>query len=211
MKTLLAACVCGFALPVLAADPSETCFNSLEARHSLSPLRQLVALGNIRNQTVGMMDNARHPTAAEREIIKAWVRERDQCFVIGENWRQENMPAAMRAILDTHYARNKLLIAELYQSKITYGEFGIQRSALSSQLSANLNAVWRARHSHRAIDPALEARQERKNADTRAAMLAAATRMLEQGAAQSTGGSPPAECAGGGEDESEAVAGPDGC
>lgn len=197
MKSLLAACACGLVFPALAADPSETCFNSLAARASLAPLQQLVALGNIKNQSVDMMSNTRYPTRTEKEIIKAWVRERDQCFVIGDSWRQENMPANMRAILDTHYARNKLLIAELYQSRITYGEFGIQRAALSAQLTENLNAAWRERHARPVADPALEARQERSNAETRATMLATATRMLEQlSSSPSTGPSTPAACAG---------------
>lgn len=202
MKRILAACALMPALSAWASDPSETCFNSLEARQSLAPLRSLIALGNIRNQTVDMMGNVRHPTLTEKAVIKSWVRERDRCFVLGDNWRQENMPVAMRAVLEDSYAKNKLLIADLYRARITYGEFGIRRAALATELGAGLDAAWHASRNRRMVDPALEAREDRKNAEARAAMLATATKAFEeeplplQLQRQSTGGAPPAECAG---------------
>lgn len=207
MKRILAICLLMPAFSAWAFDPSETCFNSLEARQSLAPLRSLIALGNLNRQTVDMMSNVRHPTAAEKPVIKAWVRERDSCFVLGDQWRRENMPREMREVLEDFYAQNKLLIADLYRANITYGEFGIRRAALGAELGAQLDAAWRASRDRHAS--AIETPHARRSAEARAAMLAAATRAFEEekvqpqsrGHPQSMGSSSSVECAGTGEDD----------
>lgn len=181
MKRILAVVLSLLAVPAMAADPSQQCFNHLDAYVQLLPLRQLIALGSIENQTIDMMTNSRHPSAQEKTLIKAWVRERDQCYVLGENWRLEHLPANMRSVLDHYYAKNKLLIADLYLANITYGEFAIKRAALSTELSDGLNQAWREHEAGNSVDPAQEARRERERADSRAAMLAAATRIFERG------------------------------
>lgn len=193
------------ALPAFASDPSANCFNNLDNEVSFLPLRKLIALGNIKNQNLDMLTNTGYPSAQEKELIKAWVKERDRCFVLGEIWRVENMPANMRSILDDYYARNKLLIADLYISKINYGEFASKRAALSSALNASLNEAWRANQTGQSAGSAIQSQEEKEHALSRAAMLEAATKIFDGNASQSAGTSTQVTCAGGKSSGDQAV------
>lgn len=179
MKSVLAGLGMALSLPALSQDPSAACFNQLEAQQQLVTLRPLIALGNIKNQSMEMMTNTRFPTSSEKDAIRVWVKERDQCYVAGEIWRLENMPGNMRSVLDNHYAKNKLLIADLYLARITYGEFANKRSSLSSELTAELNDTWQRNQGGPALYSANDAVQERRLAARRAAMLATATRIFD--------------------------------
>lgn len=180
MKHVLALLALLAASPVFANDPSASCFNNLDTHNQLAPLRSVIAVGNIKGQTMEMMTNTAYPTLEERALIKAWVKERDECFVQGESWRIENMPATVRSILDDYYAKNKLLIADLYVLKITYGEFAARRAAQSSELSAALNEAWRKHRAGLVPSTASEKYLEQQRAAERAAMLEGATRIFSE-------------------------------
>lgn len=182
MKRLLASIALLIVSPVFAMDPSASCFNQLDTHGALAPLREVIALGSIKGQTMDMMTNTRYPTPAEKDVIKVWVKERDLCLVSGENWRLEHMPANMRLILDEYYAKNKVLIADLYIGKISYGEFANKRAALSSELNAEMNI---ARHNNQvkrdagSAMSAMEAHREQQRAASRTQMLEQATRIFD--------------------------------
>ncbi len=181
MKSILAGCILLIALPAFAQDPSATCFPQLETRHGLRVLRPVIALGSIKHQNMEMMTNPRYPTLAEKSAIKAWVTERDQCFAKGERWRIQNMPVKMRSTLDHYYAKNKLLIADLYRAKISFGEFASKRATLSSALNAELNQIWYANQHGHTSSPTSAAAQGRPRAENSTALLEAASRIFNSG------------------------------
>ena len=168
---------------VHAADPSETCFQQLEAHPQLQSVRPLIALSTTRDQTLDMITNTRVPAAAEKPAIKAWVEARDICFVSGMAWREQHMPSGMRQLIELFYAKSKLLAAELYSERITYAEFAARRAALSLELHTQLDDAWRESHSEHVADTT-HSEGGKLIASGAAAMHAEAHRLLQGDAAQ---------------------------
>jgi hypothetical protein len=81
-----------------------------------------------------MLSDATLPTAEEKELISTWVNQRNWCMEQGEAFRQARMAPIFRAILEQFHSQVNALAADLYQGKMTYGQFSQQRSSIDAQM-----------------------------------------------------------------------------
>jgi hypothetical protein len=97
------------------------------ANEKLAPLSAKLSLGVTTNQSFEMLTNNSYPTDQEKELIKMWFLKRDFCVTSIAEEREKALPPEINAINNKEYALFRGMIADLYLSKITYGEFAKMR------------------------------------------------------------------------------------
>jgi len=120
-----------------AANPTETCFDSLAKDPSLQTLADKVALGRSSQASlVRVADRA--PTAAERAAVAAWMEKRNQCFDAGAAKRRAVSTPQEVAFLRSVFVFQQRLVADLQQGRVTYTEFNQRRAELVEAAGAEI-------------------------------------------------------------------------
>lgn len=119
-------------------DPSSACFAAMDNKPELMILRDKIAVGDVRTQTLDMLASNKRPSKAERTALAAWVTATDQCAQSGSDWRQAKYPAQINSLIAQYFSATKLLAADLYGGKATYGDFAKARASAYSKLNSDI-------------------------------------------------------------------------
>lgn len=115
-------------------DPGRACVNDLAHRPEFSIIADKLALVDPSLQTFGMLSNTSKPNAAEKMTIAEWVKARQECIAMRREWRsQVNMPLILTAVQDASFSSFLNLTADLYNGKLTYGEYAKARANNAAQ------------------------------------------------------------------------------
>ena len=109
------------------------CFNALKIDSDLQVIGDKVELARVGDVTFGMLANNNLPTLVERQAIFRWGVKRDQCF----NRYPPPNNLATQAVRDG-YSAVQLLILDLYEGAITYGQFAKQSRETMEMVAARI-------------------------------------------------------------------------
>jgi hypothetical protein len=106
----------------------------LAYRSEFSILADKLALATSSQQTFGMLSNTSKPSAAEKMAIAEWAKSGQDCFSMTSEWRKQyNFPPTLAAVQDTSFSSFLNLTADLYNGKLTYGEYAKARADIRAQ------------------------------------------------------------------------------
>ena len=157
------------ALAVLAEqDPTAECIATLHVYESLNPIADKVDLGAPATPSFKVLTNSDKATDAEKVAIAAWAAQREKCLQAGQSWRESNMPPDLRQLSEGSHGRLMGLMADLYDNKLTYGEFARQRAKIADELRSSWNALVTQ---HRQEQAQAKAQADQLEAQRRATVL----------------------------------------
>jgi len=85
-------------------------------------------------QTFAMFGDTTKPTDEEKAALSAWVDAREVCYQLVRQWQREiNMPAHLVVLDENSWFNTILMIADLYNGKLTYGEYARARAEAGSK------------------------------------------------------------------------------
>ena len=144
LKTLLllAALLSGCAIPVQgptqaqlwkqeSADMAKLYRERLEEKRQLDPIRDKIALASARDTTFAMLANNNRPDERERAAILEFAKIRE-AFVHRAQAINEQYQAPFRKIYIHQAQAGAAILADLYNSSITYGEFSKRRQEIDA-------------------------------------------------------------------------------
>lgn len=120
-----------------ATDPTDSCFANLPAQKELQILKGKIDLasGPVSLET---LSNNKKPTPNEKVAILAFDKTVEQCRELGKDWRIKNVPSTINEIVNSAFSDLKLLLAELYAGRSTYGDFAKNRQELINKLGSQI-------------------------------------------------------------------------
>ena len=128
----------------------DACMSKLADDPGYSLLAGKLAVGTIADTTPAMNANTALPNNQERHVIAAWAAARAECLKTESRYGN----AVYRPPLQTFSidAENKVMAAavELYDRKMTFGEFNRQRQAAAEELRGKSMELSRKIQSQRA-------------------------------------------------------------
>jgi signal transduction histidine kinase len=118
-------------LTSLAQNPFEktiSCSKALSDDPELSRIKGKVALAGATEQTFEMKTNKAYPTPLERKAITLWVSKVHKCSELAENAINEGqIEPALVPLFKGLYPKFEARVLQLYDKKISYGEFARAR------------------------------------------------------------------------------------
>jgi hypothetical protein len=84
------------------------------------------------------LSNNKKPTQNEKVAILAFDKAVEQCRELGKEWRIKNVPSTVNSMVDSAFSSLKLLLAELYAGRTTYGDFAKNRQELINKLGTQI-------------------------------------------------------------------------
>ena len=125
----------------LPPDPGQSCVRSLVGDQEFAPIANKMAIGGVSAQTFEMLSATLRLDDTEKPIVAKWVAARQRCFSLTSQWAQQNeMPAILWAARAQEFTETMNLSADLYNGKITYGEFAQRRARAKDRAEADYNA-----------------------------------------------------------------------
>lgn len=116
----------------LAIADVYTCIGGLDADTSLWPIRGKVALSSSASQPFSMLADSTTPSKEEAQSLLDWGSKREQC--VKANPFPSNNPYRQH-VIEGFNATQSILI-ELYNGRITYGQFARQRQEIARIVEA---------------------------------------------------------------------------
>ena len=123
-------------------NPTIGCINALLSQADFAPISSKIYLGFGKDQPFAMTTNTDKPTDEEKKAIASWMSARQECFNSGNPWRQQYLPPEINAIGNRVWSSFLLLTADLYNGKITYGDYAKQRSQIIVEEEQDYATVW---------------------------------------------------------------------
>lgn len=105
-------------------------------------IRTKVALGGLDTQTVEMLANSQKPNASEKAVLLKWDSLRQPCIKMSQEWLSQYGEQNISVINDRATNEFKVLLADLYAGKITYGEFAKGRQLITSKANSDAQAAY---------------------------------------------------------------------
>lgn len=133
LRPLLFVLLCN---PAMAASTDVACLDALATNSEFTPLKEKVALGRAETQTFSMKTNSSRATVFERPLIVKWVDARKECSKLNPGF--DKMPPSLRNLYDQLWVQIEAAALNLYEGKITFGEFAQQRETLSVEYKKKL-------------------------------------------------------------------------
>ncbi|MHB8562672.1 MAG: hypothetical protein ACYDDA_01775 [Acidiferrobacteraceae bacterium] len=153
---------CQTTRPVVPPDPGIACAKALETNPEFSIIAGKVALVDPRQQTFSMLINTSKPDQVEKVAIAKWITDKQACYALTQRWRaQYNFPSTLSAIDDANNSKFLNLSANLYNGKLTYGQYAKARAKVFAEVSQQ----WAEEVQHlRDMQAAAEAQRRRMTA-----------------------------------------------
>lgn len=142
MKLLTIALFIFLASPCLAqVDPLLLCLTGLSTDPRFAPIASKVAIGTVSETTFPMLADSTLANNSEKKTISDWAAARKDCVKAGDDYWKTNYPPQIHALAIE--AENNMMAnaAEIYNRKITFGEFNKRRQSLADELRIKVAAI----------------------------------------------------------------------
>lgn len=116
------------------------CESQILANKQFSILKGKLDLLNTANQPIEILANNKKPSKQERSAIALWVEEQKRCSGPSIEFHKSQAPQ-IGAIFDSAYTELFISAADLYQGKITYGDFAKASMRRHQETKGNIAAV----------------------------------------------------------------------
>lgn len=125
-----------------AKNNVKSCFEALDSDDEIAPIKSKVSLVGAMNQPFSMLIDNSTPTPEEQKAIFAWANKRDICSKeISASMDKEGMPRVMKNVAISGYSTSRQLIADLYNLKLTYGEFARKREQIAQLVNESMTNI----------------------------------------------------------------------
>lgn len=121
-------------------NPQDACVISIVNDLQFAPLSSKIQLGGP-VPSFDILTIQDRPTAEEKALIEKWVSARQTCFAESAPWRSQWLHPALRGIPETVHSSFLILVAELYNGSLTYGDFAKKRAELSAEARRQQTAI----------------------------------------------------------------------
>lgn len=133
-------------------DPVVTCIKALAPSKPANPpfkseddkfpaISSKISIAVVTDTTLTMLADESLATPEEQHALSEWIDARAACVRSGDNWRQQNYPPQIYALALEGESRVRMLAADLYGRRISFGEFNKRRLALADDIRARLASV----------------------------------------------------------------------
>jgi hypothetical protein len=146
-------------------DPTDACFASLPTQKELQILKGKIDLASS-PVSLETLSNNKKPTPNEKVAILAFDKTVEQCRELGKDWRLKNVPSTISSMVDSAFSSLKLLLAELYAGRSTYGDFAKNRQELINRLGTQITAEVQRLQQWIAAENERKAREEEDRKQT---------------------------------------------
>jgi hypothetical protein len=154
------------------SDPVLKCNAELTARPEFSDIVAKLPLPDMAHIPFSMLANESLPTAQERTEIAAWFDGFQKCWDLGAPTRQATWPPEIFQLSMEGKTGIEDIGADLYNSKITYGEANKRLQALGNSITGRLIPIIKQYQAQLAAEQET-ARQQAAAADAQARQQAA--------------------------------------
>lgn len=104
------------------------CVSALSADPELVRIKNKVGLSSIDDQTFEMKTSKAYPTASEKKIITLWAGKLHKCYgIIEKSISEQQSQPSMVLLIKGQYPKLEYRLMQLYDKKISYGEFARAR------------------------------------------------------------------------------------
>lgn len=103
--------------------------NRYLADPAIDPIRARLAVELDAKNTPRMLADKSKPNKTEKAAILAYALKREECARIGFEWLRKSYVPMQLVLAEAQQAQSRLLLADLYGGKISYGQFATRRQA----------------------------------------------------------------------------------
>lgn len=122
-------------------NPELGCIEAIVSRADFALIRSKIYLASAKDQPFAMMTNTDKPTEEEKKEIAAWISARQECFNNADSWYQQYSHPQLNAIVRRYTLMFFTLTADLYNGKITYGDYANGRSQIYVHLQSDIAVI----------------------------------------------------------------------
>jgi hypothetical protein len=120
------------------------CEAQMVANKDLQILKGKIDLLNSSNQPTEILGNTKVPSKKEKPALSLWVEEQKRCSKIGlDMFKRQDFE--LGTVIEQAYSEMFISAADLYQGKISYGDFARASLRRHGELKANLASVVQQR------------------------------------------------------------------
>jgi hypothetical protein len=130
------------ARPCLAQqDPLVDCLKGLAADTRFTPIAAKLAINAATDTTFPMLADQTIANGAEQKAISDWATARAECVKGGEAHWQQHYPPQLHALAIEAENMMMALAVDLYNKKITFGEFNKRRQVAADEVRNKIVAM----------------------------------------------------------------------
>lgn len=107
----------------------EQCYDYLYSQSEIAPIKDKMNFGNIENPTFEQLANVEIATDTEKNLISKLSKGFDVCEEVRSQSKTSDIPNSIVKVYEDNNARRKSSLIDLYNRKITYGEYLLQRQS----------------------------------------------------------------------------------
>jgi hypothetical protein len=124
--------------------PTQECVNVTAEVNDVEKLRGRAPI-RVRDQTFSTLTNSTRASADDRVEIRRWAEVVEQCHRRLANETSKTLTLRENQILERDHTQFLILLAELYDGNITFGNFAKRRAELNLLTSSQITAISEAR------------------------------------------------------------------
>ena len=162
MKTIFFIAMILFCNTSLAATVGEQCFDELYTRPDLTVINNKIGTGS--PPTFEQLANTEKATEEEKSLISKLAQGVSDCFALYMSKEFSNLHPDIKKALEENYNLRMALLSDLYNQKITYGDYVKQRLLAKTKTESDISRVDQEIAKSNAIARQAEQQQREKDA-----------------------------------------------
>lgn len=108
---------------------SDDCYDYLYSLPEISPISEKIAVPDVTKASFKQLSNQEKPSPQDKEIIEKLANGLKVCFDLEMEYLPKNIHPSIRKAIEDNYTNRSSSLIDLYNEKITYGEYIKRRQA----------------------------------------------------------------------------------
>lgn len=121
-------------------DPTVACMEELITNPDFQGLYKKMPLDIRKGQSLEILSNNTKASAIEKKSILKFMDSFEACSNLGSEWRSKNYPLVIINLAESFKSETKILTADLYAGKLSFGELAKMRTKMMTEYLANLQS-----------------------------------------------------------------------
>lgn len=145
-----------------ASDAAEQCYSHLLAMPDLQPISNQMSFPDISKASFEQLANTNKATDQEKLLIAKYAEGSKICFDLDIASQPDNLHPRVKPALNEYHSNKMSLLIDLYNQKISYGEFIKKRQEASTRINNEFEIVDREIAENNAKYESMQADQKRR-------------------------------------------------
>lgn len=138
---VLAGCANQAPIAAYRSNQYRDCLSAVATNPDFAPIALKTSTGRVEALTTAMLSDESFPTDQEKPVIALWADARTRCFSTFTSTLKEDLPPEVFEVQKISVDRARLLAADLYAGKLTYGQFNRTRVQQNSAAESALEQI----------------------------------------------------------------------